>query len=360
MASFQGEEGGEILQAQTHVWNHIFQFINSMSLKCAVQLGIPDTIHRHGQPMTISELAAAVAINPAKTAHLGRLMRLLVHSGFFAVRKIDGREQAGYVLAPPSKLLLSGTDQPTVAPFLRLILGPILMAPWQSFSSWFAGEDPTAFHASTGGEGLWDIVLQNSSFNDCFNDAMASDARLLMGIVVKECGRVFQGLGSLVDVGGGTGATAETIANAFPQVKCSVLDRPNVVATAPKRNNVTMIGGNMFESIPSADAVLLKWVLHDWNDEACVKLLQRCKEAIPSRDKGGKVIIIDMVVNKTTNIGDPKALETQLLFDVLVLVETPGKERDEKEWQKIFTDAGFTDYKITHDLGVRSVIEVYP
>jgi trans-resveratrol di-O-methyltransferase len=35
-------------------------------------------------------------------------------------------------------------------------------------------------------------------------------------------------------------------------------------------------------------------------------------------------------------------------------------ERDEREWRKIFEDAGFSGYKIVALLGIRSVIEVYP
>jgi hypothetical protein len=40
----------------------------------------------------------------------------------------------------------------------------------------------------------------------------------------------------------------------------------------------------------------LQWIFHDWQDEECVKILCQCKKAIPSRDAGGKVIIIDTVV----------------------------------------------------------------
>lgn len=50
----------------------------------------------------------------------------------------------------------------------------------------------------------------------------------------------------------------------------------------------------MFESIPHADAVLLKFILHDWSDKDCVRILKMCREAIPSREEGGKVIIIDI------------------------------------------------------------------
>jgi hypothetical protein len=37
-----------------------------------------------------------------------------------------------------------------------------------------------------------------------------------------------------------------------------------------------------------------------------------------------------------------------------------GVEREEHEWRKIFTVAGFSDYKIIPVLGFRSIIEVYP
>jgi len=42
---------------------------------------------------------------------------------------------------------------------------------------------------------------------------------------------------------------------------------------------------------------ILQWVLHDWSDQECVKILEKCKEAIPPKKAGGKVIIIDMAVN---------------------------------------------------------------
>ncbi|GLT56313.1 hypothetical protein SLA2020_293610 [Shorea laevis] len=78
-----GEQYNELLQAQVHAWNHIFNFINSMSLKCAVDLGIPDIIHNHGYPMTISELIVALQINAKKAPYIQRLMCILVRSGFF-------------------------------------------------------------------------------------------------------------------------------------------------------------------------------------------------------------------------------------------------------------------------------------
>lgn len=100
-------------------------------------------------------------------------------------------------------------------------------------------------------------------------------------------------------------------------------------------------------------------MLHDWNDEECLKILKKCKEAIiTSKGKEGKVIIIDAVMeNRKT--GD-ESIETQLFYDLEMMVLVDGQERNENEWSKLFSSAGFSNYKITHNLGFKSLIEVYP
>lgn len=100
---------------------------------------------------------------------------------------------------------------------------------------------------------------------------------------------------------------------------------------------------------------MLKLVLHFWSDEDCIKILAQCKKAIPSRNEGGKVIIIDIVVDPSEPM-----LETQLLMDVGMMVCARGRQRDENDWSTIFTKAGFSDYKIVKKLGARGIIEVYP
>jgi len=97
--------------------------------------------------------------------------------------------------------------------------------------------------------------------------------------------------------------------------------------------------------------------LHDWGDEECVKILKNCKKAIPPRDEGGKVVIIDIVIGAGQS--EKKQREMQVVFDLFIMFIN-GTERDENQWKKIFFEAGFRDYKITPVLGVRSIIEVYP
>ncbi|KAM7503413.1 hypothetical protein LguiB_002317 [Lonicera macranthoides] len=311
-----------------------------MSLNCAIKLGIPDAINNHGHPMTLSALIDTLSINKKKSDGIHRLMRTLVHSGFFVEKETpENGKEVGYRLTPTSRLFLK--DEPLcVTPFLQLMLDPVIKKPWHYMSEWFQNEDRTPFETAHGMT-IWNM------------QATAS-------VVVKDCGVIFEGLESVVDVGGGTGTLMRAVTAAFPQLKCTVLDLPQVVGDLVGSENLRFVGGDMFQAIPPANAVLLEWILHDWNDEECVKILKLSKEAIPSKEEGGKVIIIDMVVNYSNNQKkDDNSIETQLFFDMLMMVSLNGKERNEKEWAKLFKAAGFNGgFMITPILGLRSIIEI--
>ncbi|PON43707.1 O-methyltransferase COMT-type [Parasponia andersonii] len=353
----------ELLKAHAFIWNRMFSFINSMSLRCAIQLGIPDAIHNHGKPMNLPQLLAALPIHQTKAPFVRRLMRILVHSGFFTVEKVSEIDvlEEGYILTNASRLLLK--DHPlSVAPFVLGILDPIVAKPYHHMSSWFQNDSPTAFHTAYG-MNIWDYTCHEPKLAHLFNQCMESDSRLVSSVLMKECKQVFDGIEKFVDVGGGTGTVAKAIADTFPHLECIVLDLPHVVADLEGTKNMTFLGGDMFDALPSADAILLKWILHDWNDEESLKILLRCKEAITSKGnhKKGKVIIIDMVMrNKNESDDDDQSVETQLFFDMHMMVLLTGKQRNEEEWAKLFCDAGFSSYKITPILGLRSLIELYP
>ncbi|MCD7467906.1 hypothetical protein HAX54_005608 [Datura stramonium] len=356
----------EVLAAQAHIWHHTFNYINSMSLKCAIQLGIPDIIHSHGQAMTLSDLVDALPIdNNTKTLdYIFRLMRILIHAGFFNQIKVNNKEEeeGGYILTPTSCLLLKD-DPLSQVPFVQMELDPYFMDPWHSLSKWImkGDESSTTPFAFGHGKPLFEYAEKEPKYNSLFNKAMASDSRLVINVVIEHCKGVFEGLKSLVDVGGGTGTVAKAIADALPEINCIVFDLPHVIEGCEASKNLSYVTGDMFESVPSADAMLLKWILHDWSDEDCIKILKKCKEAIPSKENGGKVIIIDMVLmDRNLEKGEKKSYETQLFFDMLMMVHVSGKERNQQDWAKLFVNAGFSDYHIIPTLGLRSIIEVFP
>lgn len=253
-----GDEARELFQAQSHLYKHIFNFISSMSLKCAVQLGIPDIINSHSQPITLPDLVTALQIHPARTGHVHRLMRLMVHSGFFAIKQVRSNqeeEEEAYDLTLSSRLLLKD-KVPSLSPFVLAMLDPALATPWQFLGNWFRGNELTPFESAHGMR-FWEYGHQNPEFNSLFNEAMTSDSGM-MNLVIKDCKPIFEGLSSLVDVGGGTGKVARILCEAFPHLKCTVLELPQVVANLADTENLKFIGGDMFQAIPPADAILLK------------------------------------------------------------------------------------------------------
>lgn len=350
-----------LLDAQLELWHSTFAFIKSMAFKSALELGIADAIHCHGGTATLTQIATKAALHPSKTPCLRRLMRALTVAGIFSVAKNtsdDDGDQHVYGLTPASRLLVGSSQN--LAPTLSLILNNVFVAPFLDLGTWFESALPATdlplFELSHR-KNVWDVVGHDPSVSQLFNAGMVADTRFLMDIAVRECGDVFQGIRSLVDVGGGHGAAAQAISAAFPAIQCTVLDLAHVVATAPACAGLSFVAGDMFEAIPPANAVFLKWIMHDWGDTECVTILKNCKKAIPPRDAGGKVIIVDTVVGA----GPPnlKNKETQVMSDLFFMIVN-GLERDEQEWRNIIFEAGFSDYIIIPVLGVRSIIELYP
>ncbi|KAI5661763.1 hypothetical protein M9H77_21086 [Catharanthus roseus] len=350
-------QSDEFRQAQAQIWSQAFCFTTAASLKCAVKLGIPDAIDNHGKAITLSDLTNALPIHRSKAPYIPRLMRILAKNGFFSEEKLDGETETLYSLTALSRLLLK-KEPLNLRGIVLTMVDPAQIKAWESLSDWYQNEDSTAFEKAHG-KNFWDYSSEHMEHAEFFNEAMASDSQLISKLLVEEYKFLFEGLTSLVDVGGGTGTIAKAIAKSFPKLKCTVFDLPHVVANLESTENLEFVAGDMFEKIPSANAIFLKWILHDWNDEECVKILKSCKRAIPEKEKGGKVIIIDMVMY--SNKEDDNAVKTQISMDMAMLVNYAAKERSEKEWALLFNEAGFSGYKIHTKLDfTRSLIEIYP
>ncbi|KAH7692260.1 O-methyltransferase COMT-type protein [Dioscorea alata] len=243
----------ELLQAQSHNWNLVLSYLKSMSLKAAIDLGIADILHKHGNPMTLAQLTTSLSIPTSKSNHFRRVMRLLVHQGIFST---DQETQSLYSLTPTSHLLITGNSA-SITPFLRLIVDPSISHPSYVLGSWFKSPEETPFELLHG-KGIFELASEKPEFNKLFNEGTASDAGLVMDVVVRSCGEVFRGVESLVDVGGGTGATAMALKKAFPEMNCTVLDLPHVIQGKTEIGGVGFVGGDMFEWVPPASVAMLK------------------------------------------------------------------------------------------------------
>ncbi|XP_073222908.1 isoliquiritigenin 2'-O-methyltransferase-like [Cicer arietinum] len=163
----------------------------------------------------------------------------------------------------------------------------------------------------------------------------------------------FEGVSTLIDVGGGVGETLKLIVSQYHSIKGVNFDLPQVVRDLPPHPGIMHVGGDMFESVPTGDAILLKLVCHNWSDEECVKFLRNCHKALP---KHGKVIVLDYVIPEVPN--SSKISKHTCVVDNLMFLVTTGKERSEEEFKSLCKRSGFSKFHVACNDDVSAIIGV--
>ncbi|KAI3945852.1 hypothetical protein MKW98_023126 [Papaver atlanticum] len=274
-------------------------------------------------------------------------MRLLVRKRIFSSQvDQESNNQIYYDLTPSSKWLLRDSKF-DLSPFVLAQLDPWLLKPWQYVGN-CVREGGSPFNKAHGVE-VWDFSLANPQFNNIFNDSMRCATEIIINAMLVKYKDGF--------VGGGTGTMIAEIVKANPHIRGINFDLPHVVATAPEHQGVEHVGGDMFVHIAEADAVIMKWILHDWGDEDCVKILSNCHKAI-ARKKNGKVIIVECELRPD---GDGSFDNMGLVFDLVMIAHTSGgKERTEVEWKMLLNNAGFPRCNVIQIPAFPSIIEAFP
>ncbi|KAK7252463.1 hypothetical protein RIF29_36415 [Crotalaria pallida] len=369
------EEEEEELQAQVDIWRYAFGFVEQAVVKCAIELGIAEAIESHIGPMTLFELSSTLKCDPSL---LDRIMRFLIHRKIFKAIAISQDQDSlrsnlfsstaanpalashhGYAYAQtPLSRRLMRKGQRSMAAMILVQSSPVMQAAWHNLSAHVLANDNHPPFEIAHGEDFWHYTAENIDHNNLFNDAMACDANVTVPAVVKGCSEVFDGLTSLVDVGGGNGTAIHIVVKACPWIRGINFDLPHVIAVAPQRDGVEHVAGDMFVSVPKADAAFLMWVLHDWADEECIQILKKCREAI-TKEKG-RVIIVEAVIEEGGKQGSLK--DVGLVLDMVMMAHTHlGKERTLEEWDYVIKMAGFTTYSVKSiPNNVKSVIMAFP
>jgi predicted O-methyltransferase YrrM len=158
-----------------------------------------------------------------------------------------------------------------------------------------------------------------------------------------------------VDVGGANGALLTLLQRANPALRGIVFDRPNVardaetaIARSGFADRTEVVGGDFFEAVPPGDLYLLKFILHDWDDEKAVKILRRCREAL---EPGGRIAILELIV------GDDGEDSLGVLMDLNMLACAGGRERTLPEFDALLQRAGLRRTAVLTADSPQSVIE---
>jgi hypothetical protein len=185
--------------------------------------------------------------------------------------------------------------------------------------------------------GFYDDLAQNPEVSERFAGAMTSATSCWSHNIADVIDTT--NVQRAVDVGGANGTLVRLLQRANPALHAVVFDQPATIGWAqsdiarfgfPERTEV--VGGDFFKSVPPGDLYLLKFILHNWDDQQCIDILRQCRQAaVP----GARIAIIEFVVGDLT---DPGRMAT--LDDLAMLAVLGGRSRSLDEFDRLLAAAG--------------------
>jgi ubiquinone/menaquinone biosynthesis C-methylase UbiE len=316
---------------------------HSQCVYVAAKLGIADLLT--DGPHSIEDLSGQTGTHPMS---LYRLLRALASVGLFA-EEADRR----FALTPAAALLRS--DVPGSQRAMAIMMGE------EHFRAW----GDLLYSVQTGkpafeklfGQPVFEYLSQKPEQAAIFDKAM-------VGVHGRETAAIldaydFSPFKSVADIGGGNGSTLSGILQRHPALHGTLFDLPGVIERASQNvekaglsNRMHLVAGDFFQSAPNgADAYFLRHIIHDWDDDKAVRILQNVHRAI---DKNGRLLVVESVIPPGNEPFFGK------LLDLTMLVIPGGQERTEDEYRSLFGKAGFRLARIVPTEAEVSVIEGVP
>ncbi|GAB7522929.1 methyltransferase [Paraburkholderia sp. 2C] len=284
--------------------------------------------HLDNGVVTPEDIAAVESLHPVATFRLMRACAALGMLTYDRQTKTFGSTQLLRTLRKddPASLRSSALLQTSASHWL----------PWGRICESVASGEPQI--ESTLGHDFWTHLEASPEEAENFTDAMRRASSFFDGEVGKLID--MRSVRTVVDVGGASGSFVQALMEANPELQGAVFDLPSVVPAAERAAHergmdarFSTKGGDFFtDPLPGADMYLLKMIMHDWNDEACLTILRNCRRYI---NDGGRLIVAEMVV------GEPGDAGYAPLTDLLMMVALGGKERSIGEFEQLFADSGF-------------------
>lgn len=298
-------------------------------LNAAAQVGLFDQLD--DEPTAAETLADELRLDPDKSY---RLLRALAHHGVVAE---DNERQ--FALTTVGELFQHNHPHSHQEEILFLHSREWVSAMFHLPDIIREGE-PNGFVREYGC-GVFEYMADNPEFAELFNNFMTAASRSQTDAVLDALEAYdFSRFSHVCDVGGGHGHLLCHVLEAHSHLEGTVLDLPGVVAEESQHwahklgveDRCTYVGGDMFDEVPSADAYFLKWILHDWSDEECVRILSTIRDAAPSNSR---LFIVEAIVP------GPETPHFAKRLDSTMMVHLGGRERTEVEYESLLNSAGW-------------------
>lgn len=313
----------------------------TQAISVAARLGIADLLGDGAR--TSDELARASGSHPDA---LYRLLRALAAVGVF--HEGEGRT---FSLTPLGECLRADAEE-SIAGWAEFVGEGYYWQAWGALlHSVRTGEN--AFRHVHGTD-PWTLRVGDPEASTRFDRAMTSLSRQVIAGVLAAYD--FGRFGSIVDVGGGNGAFLAAILAKYPAMRGVLFDQGHVVAGAGPllmgmgvNERCEVAGGSFFEAVPGGgDAYILKAILHDWEDEECVRILSVVRKAM--RD-GAALLVVEQ------ELGPPNDNPRAKFSDLNMLVAPGGRERTTEEYTALMAKTGFRFLGVTPSRAGTAVFE---
>lgn len=299
----------------------------------AAELDLADLLA--GGPMPVAELSRAI---DCPEGPLRRLLRSLVSVGL-----CEHRDDDCFSLTDAGRLLQRSTGASLHD--WAIWCGRHLWTNWGNLKhSVRTGESARRVMTR---RSIWDHLDEDAETAAVFDGAMAEITRFVAASVLV-C-YDFSRANVVADVAGGRGDLLQAILSRYPAARGVLFDRPHAIEGARRRFGTSgldtrceFITGSFFDFVPpGADVYLLKNVLHDWDDERCIEILRRCRNAMDSQ---ARLLIVEGILpSRWRNDVQHQNIAKR---DLTMLVGPGGCERSEAEFRELLIATDFTCSRI--------------
>ncbi len=249
-------------------------------------------------------------------------------------------DEAGRFSLTDASHLLTGEHPMSLRDVARLEEGPTHYAVWKHLPEIVQDGGPNGFQREFGHD-IFEHREADRDYADRFNASMTSLSRMesaqVKGLLAETDLTRFD---RICDVGGGHGQLLCTLLDDAPGVEGTVLELPNVVEADDEHwhhrmglaDRVEFVAGDFFEEVPTADAYLMKHILHDWDDQECLEILSTVRQAAP---EGARLFICELVVP------GPQTPHLAKIFDVNMMIMSTGRERTVEAYDRLLSKGGW-------------------
>lgn len=288
----------------------------------AATLGVPDSLA--DGPKSLDRLSRDLGCDPAS---LSRLLRVLVGE-----RLIRQTERLEFELLGAGRSLC----RDRLGLLARYVGSTIGWDPWSDLPN--AVRTGESAFTKRFGAPLFEYLDRHAQEAEIYDAAIESFAIREAAALIAAYD--FRTAKNVLDVGGGRGGLLITLLERHPHLEGVLIERPNTardatlaLARAGLSERCKVVVGDFFEVLPGgADHIILKHIIHSWNDETATKLLARCGRAVGA---SGRVLVVEGVLLP----GERRDMTSMLDLEMLMLCG-PGRERSKPELRRLFSRAG--------------------